>query len=574
MFGHGTFVYDPDYALERFGSASGVADEMLRMGMRHAWLRVHNKNGPWRLTSNRKIARELKSRGIQLGVWGWNDGNDISQDIHNAKKAIDDFEPAVYIADIEHGVQGADWNSHKAERFCKAVKRFLGEMPLVVSSFGYIPFHQPEMMSAIDDVVDYFAPQVYWFWFPKQYMLQADPALSALPKNNAAAYAKVCLHEWRKAVTKPIVLTGQAYWGEASGWAQKTAELKLDEFIADFDEFAGLAGLNWWNFAAPKAMSHQMRARITAADFPARLGSGAGVPTRPSPGPTPDPIEPSPPRPGQPTTILMIAAEGLNFRSEPVGGLDDNVIAALDYGAKAIVTGGETANGYLPCIVELDGVATPGYLHKAYLRALERPEIERAIAEAVGEWKRFRKGAGIEDKEPFSSYINEMWTSVGRPSLTGMDTDQPWSAAFISFILRNAGYERTKFDVRHSTYINEAIQNRIIGADRDFWGYRITEAKPQIGDLICQWRRFETTYDEAESTSRFPSHTDIVIAVRPRAAIAIGGNVVNVHSQGRGVTVETKTFSLDSNGFLPDRRRVFALMKNRFRPVGEQVLSV
>jgi hypothetical protein len=38
-------------------------------------------------------------------------------------------------------------------------------------------------------------------------------------------------------VTKPIVLTRQAYWGETTGWTQAHAERKLQEFIDEFDRY-------------------------------------------------------------------------------------------------------------------------------------------------------------------------------------------------------------------------------------------------------------------------------------------------------------------------------------------------
>lgn len=575
MFSHGTFIYHPDHTIEKFGSPKLVADEMINLGMQHAWLRVHNKNGIWKKSSNMRIADELRSRGIQVGVWGWNDGNDVSQDITNAEQAIKIFEPDAYISDIEHGVNGANWNAEKATRFCRAVKKALDRKPLVVSSFGYIPYHEPEMMTAIDDLVDYFAPQVYWFWFPKEKMLKGKSALKNLAKNNAAAYAKVCLYEWRKVVSKPLVLTGQAYWGEASGWGQKQAEKKLEEFINDFNDFDNLAGLNWWNLADPRAMSNKMRSKIKSANFSSKFdehqlnsngndtlpGSGENI------GENTFEIQGSP----KPNS-RMIAAEGLFFRSTPIGGIEENKITELDYGAVATLTGPQTANGYHPCQIDIDGDETKGFLHSAYLRPVEGDKIERAIAEAVTEWKRFDKGIGWEDREPYSSYINEMWTSVSHPWLSGMDIGQPWSAAFISFILDNADYTKTKFDIRHSTYIHEAIQNEITGADRDFWGYRISDAKPQVGDLVCQWRENKITFDEAETRSKFASHTDLVIAVRPRAVVTLGGNVVNAASGKRGVTVETKVFSLNPDGTLENKRRLFGIMKNRHRDYSDSLV--
>ena len=576
MKGHGTFIYRPDYTIQSFGSAQGVAEKLKELGMSYAWLRVHNKNGSWRTDDNLQIARALKEAGIQVGVWGWNDGNNVSQDIANAKKAIETYQPYAYIADIEPGVSEASWNTSDAKIFAEAVKSHLGERKLVVSSFGYIKVHQPELMRSIDDIVDVFAPQVYWFWHPKRYMLPAnDPFLSSLPTNNASAYAKVCLKVWRDYVTKPLILTGQAYWGEATNWTQSKAERKLEEFVAGFDSYDQILGINWWNLADPKAMSNKMMLIIKNADFKSKF-TNSTFSELPNDGLIVD-VDMDSEDSNHSATFQMdnkryIAAEGLNFRSEPDRNNEANIIGVLSFGDVAHTIGEITSNGYQKVLVELDGEQTTGYLSSRYLRNPETEEIERVVQEAVDEWHRFQKGRGIETIEPYSSYINEMWTARGYPDITGQDTDWFWSAAFISFVLENADYSRTKFDIRHSTYINEAIQNRITNSNRDFFGYRITEAKPQVGDIICQWRQYETTYDSAETQSRFPSHTDLVIAVRDRSIVTLGGNVTNPTSDDRGVTVGTKIFSLNSAGFLPGNRRVFAIMKNNYRPRTEQEL--
>lgn len=266
MHGHGTFVYRPDFAIERFGAAAGVADALKAMDMSHAWLRVHGKDGAWRPDANMALAEAFRAAGIKVGVWGWNDGNDVDRDIANALAAIDRYEPYAYIADMENGVGGARWTATRATTFATAVKEHLGGKPLVVSSFGFIVTHEPEIMAAIDGIADFFAPQVYWFRYPDASMLPAgDPALGGLSTDNPAVYARVCLHHWRRFVTRPLVMTGQAYWGEAEDWTQARAEAKLEGFLAEFNEYDRLAGLNWWNLAGPSAMSARMRSLIAAA---------------------------------------------------------------------------------------------------------------------------------------------------------------------------------------------------------------------------------------------------------------------------------------------------------------------
>ena len=560
MFGHGTYIYNPKLTMQAYGGATGVADRCRHLGMQHAWLRVHNKNGEWLKAENSELAAALRAAGISVGVWGWNDGNDVDRDIANAKDAIDYYSPDLYIADIEQGVEGASWSVAGVGKFLGKVKAHLGAKPLVVSSFGYIKVHAPELMRAADPIADFFAPQVYWFWHPKQNMLPAgDPILGGLPTNDPAAYATVCLTEWRRVVTKPLILTGQAYWGEASGWSQSIAEQKLATFLQSFSDYHSIVGLNWWHLGGGKAMSAAMQNAIRNAGLtPNRMVLPRAWRWRPRPH-MPAPMAHAA------AMELIVAAEELFFRSSPQGGTDANIIGSFDYGQRVRAIGQQLPNGYIQVEAQLNGVPTQGYLLSRYLRAVEASEIERAVSEAVDEWLRFDKGAGLEHREPYSSYINQMWAARGLPHITGRDREQYWSAAFISFVLENAGYLRTKFAIQHSVYIHEAIQNRFTQVDRDFWAYRLSEAKPQVGDIVCGWRERRTTYEEAETDSSFPSHTDIVIGVRDRSIVTIGGNV----SQ----SVETKTMALSADGYLVPGDAYFAIMKNRFRAPAQQLIA-
>jgi hypothetical protein len=70
---------------------------------------------------------------------------------------------------------------------------------------------------------------------------------------------------------RPLIVTGQAWWGEAAGWTEGIAEKKLAAFLAGFDGYAGIVGLNWWNLAAPDAMSARMRTMIAAARLDRRF---------------------------------------------------------------------------------------------------------------------------------------------------------------------------------------------------------------------------------------------------------------------------------------------------------------
>jgi hypothetical protein len=70
------------------------------------------------------------------------------------------------------------------------------------------------------------------------------------------------------ATPKDLVVTGAAYWGE--GNTQSDAEQKVEEFLADWNHFDRVVGLNWWHFGGDKAMSHRMLEAITGAQLGAK----------------------------------------------------------------------------------------------------------------------------------------------------------------------------------------------------------------------------------------------------------------------------------------------------------------
>lgn len=91
-----------------------------------------------------------------------------------------------------------------------------------------------------------------------------------------------------------------------------------------------------------------------------------------------------------------------------------------------------------------------------------------------------------------------------------------------------SGYRKFKFAAAHSKYMHDAIAKRINKVDAaPFWGYRLHEVRPEIGDIVCKWRETPRDYDDAAASDAFKSHGDIIVSVRPDYVLAIGGNVRN-----------------------------------------------
>lgn len=125
--------------------------------------------------------------------------------------------------------------------------------------------------------------------------------------------------------------------------------------------------------------------------------------------------------------------------------------------------------------------------------------------------------------------------------------DTPWSAAFISYLMKTAGFARAEFEFSdsHSDYVRAAIDASAAEAEgrEATHAFRACDAAtttPRAGDLLCATRAGTagtTRFDElaAALAARpaplsFPMHCDLVVRsdeAGDGSLEAIGGNVLN-----------------------------------------------
>ena len=194
---------------------------------------------------------------------------------------------------------------------------------------------------------------------------------------------------------------------------------------------------------------------------------------------------------------------------------------------------------------------------------------ESMVLLAVGEWFRFGRQTidftqpgepkveilGVQEKNA-PQRINDVWKSVDRPNLTGLDTEVPWSAAFISWDIASAGVPRDLFcpDARHTVYVERMVlREKQPGAV--LIPHHVNERAPRVGDLLCAARDGGGT--SLENLNRGPGHCDIVVEVQPGKVHAIGGNVHD--------SVSRSVFPLDAKGFLSPiaARPFFTVIENK-----------
>jgi hypothetical protein len=144
--------------------------------------------------------------------------------------------------------------------------------------------------------------------------------------------------------------------------------------------------------------------------------------------------------------------------------------------------------------------------------------------------------------------------------IDGRNHGMPWSAAFISWVMKTSGAgNRFRYSTLHAVYIYQAIRDFLQNnANTGFWGWRLNELKPSIGDVVCWSRQGGIDYDH-QNNGNYKGHCDIIVEVQSDRIYVIGGNVGN--------SVTRRPLPLDQSGFVKpvtmDGETLFAILQNR-----------
>jgi hypothetical protein len=187
---------------------------------------------------------------------------------------------------------------------------------------------------------------------------------------------------------------------------------------------------------------------------------------------------------------------------------------------------------------ELDTYHQPRHRHR-HGTTKTGSALAAAIAQtAEQEYQRWRPSGGksLAETDPAATPILQDYyrTGVGmnvtasQLQSTSFQKGHPWSAVFISWVMRTAGAGSAfAYSAAHQNYIRAARRNRVTGNTANpFWAFRATEIAPQVGDLVCTARdNSGATYDNIADRQSRKTHCDVVTAVRPGELRVIGGNV-------------------------------------------------
>jgi hypothetical protein len=200
-------------------------------------------------------------------------------------------------------------------------------------------------------------------------------------------------------------------------------------------------------------------------------------------------------------------------------------------------------------------------------------EAARVASSIAGYWSVTPEGSWIVARQ------NDEWQG---PDGTAARWNAPWSAAFISWVMCEAGLgtaDQFRRAIAHHVYIDQAIQARDARTSpAAFAAYDTGETVITPGDLLCSSRRpvYRTIADRRRQIGTGArTHCDVVVTVdeaRERI-LAIGGNV-------RG-TVSMKLLRAQRESGKPLRvvdpdegeRPIFAHLKLRADPIVADALA-
>ena len=210
------------------------------------------------------------------------------------------------------------------------------------------------------------------------------------------------------------------------------------------------------------------------------------------------------------------------------------------------------------------------FFERRFSRRLSAEESARVATSVAGYW------AVTPQATMMISRQNGSWTGAGTPRRA-----DPWSAAFVSWVMCEAGLGRAgQFQraIAHHVYIDQAIRARDEGAPQAaFVAYDTGEAPIGPGDLLCAARRpvYRTLAERRRQMGvGARSHCDVVVKVDEHDGriFAIGGNV------GRAVSLKVLPAVRSRSGHLhasaiDEGRPVFAHLKLRTEPIEAHALD-
>lgn len=197
----------------------------------------------------------------------------------------------------------------------------------------------------------------------------------------------------------------------------------------------------------------------------------------------------------------------------------------------------ERVLGYWRAVDPQEG-RLPSLVRFGALRPADRQLLGQALNQATAARL---QGLGVGPDQGLESHeLRAAQTAIDRVAVI----DTPWSAAFVSWLARQAGLgaDEFVFSEAHADYAGAAWQAGVaetagLPTANAMRACDITRTPPRVGDLVCQARGAGAGLDSFEKIGEaladrrtggraLPMHCDVVVQVDADGFDAIGGNVL------------------------------------------------
>jgi hypothetical protein len=205
---------------------------------------------------------------------------------------------------------------------------------------------------------------------------------------------------------------------------------------------------------------------------------------------------------------------------------------------------------------------------------------DRIVEVAKREWENWGRGTLVETQPDAHKFLLKYWMEFSPNGLSQTKAEKwikgsnPWSAVFISYVMREAGVGRAfAYATFHTTFIAAAKKAALAGDTSKFWAYPISAVRPEVGDLVCRDRSEKiggpcANTNWANVAPGQISHSDIVVEVLPDHIVILGGNTGQKYPAQRKSrnTVGQRTIKLNTQGFVEPKQpnikcKYFAIVK-------------
>lgn len=286
--GHGTFCYLAKETMDAYrkyqspnggppggGStwqgAGGFVQAALDMGMSHVWVRLFGDEGKMDQAATKMLVDGLRGAGINVAGWGYTHQGASwkSKGLNWATEESDRYALDAFVADLEPNRTLAGtkskWTQAQLNDYIAGLTQKFGRDNVGVSAWPVLKIQNDpaspslSLMRGIAGGVAMFAPQAYWMKYPtKIHYQETGFSREEYPPDNPEAFVRLVVDAWRAdGFTNPLVITGQAYWGENAP-PKSVMEAKIGAFASGFREWGKIVGFNWWHAGGSKAMSDAM----------------------------------------------------------------------------------------------------------------------------------------------------------------------------------------------------------------------------------------------------------------------------------------------------------------------------